>query len=444
MTPASTASTTLLKQFGLPTAAEELVPRLTQAGHHDALPVLVEVLEAEAEARRQRRIARLRRASRLPPGKTFATLDTGRLPAPVVQQLETLAIGAFLETATNVLAFGLPGVGKSHALSAVGHALVEAGHSVLCAPAYALVQELLGAKRDLDLPRALRKLDLFEVILLDDLGYVQQSPDEAEVLFTLLAERYERRSVMVTSNLVAVSSERRNISAMIRATGSGGGEMQRRRANHGRRLSHGDHVEIQRRVSEGEAFASAAAAVGCSTKSIQRFMARTGGMMPRSRARSPLRLSLADREELSRGLMAGDSLRQIAARLGRAVSTVSREVAWNGHRDTYRAWQAEKTAARRARRPKPEKWATHPRLCREVERRLLERWSPQQIAARLVCDYPEDLEMRVSHETIYRSLFVQARGALRKELTTSLRTGRTPRRTSARSIQAPAGSATWS
>ena len=79
---------------------------------------------------------------------------------------------------------------------------VEAGHSVLCAPAYALVQELLAAKRDLDLPRALRKLDLFEVILIDDVGYVQQSPDEAEVLFTLLSERYERRSVMVTSNLV--------------------------------------------------------------------------------------------------------------------------------------------------------------------------------------------------------------------------------------------------
>ena len=134
------------------------------------------------------------------PGDDVA--DAVRLPAPVVQQLETLATGAFLETATNVLAFGLPGVGKSHALCAVGHALVEAGHSVLCAPAYGLVQELLGAKRDLDLPRALRKLDLFEVILLDDLGYVQQSPDEAEVLFTLLAERYERRSVMVTSNLV--------------------------------------------------------------------------------------------------------------------------------------------------------------------------------------------------------------------------------------------------
>ena len=109
MTAPSTQVTTLLTQFGLTTAAEELVPRLTQAGHPEAMPVLLEVFEAEAEARRQRRITRLRRASRLPPGKTFATtLDTGRLPGPVVQQLETLATGAFLETATNVLAFGLP------------------------------------------------------------------------------------------------------------------------------------------------------------------------------------------------------------------------------------------------------------------------------------------------------------------------------------------------
>ena len=100
------------------------------------------------------------------------------------------------------LSRGFTRLGRFLAPYAVGHALVEAGRSVLCVPAYALVQELLGAKRDLDLPRALRKLDLFEVILLDDLGYVQQSPDEAEVLFTLLAERYERRSVMVTSNLV--------------------------------------------------------------------------------------------------------------------------------------------------------------------------------------------------------------------------------------------------
>jgi DNA replication protein DnaC len=194
--------TAVLTSFGVTTAAAEIVPRLTQAGYQNAIPVLVEIFEAEAEARRHRRIARLRRAARLPPGKTFETLDSGRLPVPIVQRLQELATGAFLETATNVLAFGLPGVGKSHALCAVGHALVDAGHSVLFTPAYALVQELLSAKRELDLPRALRKLDLFEIVLLDDLGYVQQSAEEAEVLFTLLAERYERRSVMVTSNLV--------------------------------------------------------------------------------------------------------------------------------------------------------------------------------------------------------------------------------------------------
>jgi DNA replication protein DnaC len=200
--PPTEQLTALLTLFGVTTAAEEIVPRLTQAGCQDAVPVLVEVFHAEAETRRQRRIARLRRAARVPPGKTFETLDDGRLPVPLVQRLQELATGTFLETATNVLAFGLPGVGKSHAVCGVAHALVEAGHSVLFTPAYALVQELLSAKRNLDLPRALRRLDLFEVILLDDLGYVQQSPEEAEVLFTLLAERYERRSVMVTSNLV--------------------------------------------------------------------------------------------------------------------------------------------------------------------------------------------------------------------------------------------------
>ena len=202
VSPPTEQLTTLLTTFGLPAAAREIVPRLTQAARQDVVPLLVEVFDVEAEERRQRRIARLRQAARLPPGKTFETLDDGRLPLPVVQQLQQLATGAFLETATNVLAFGLPGVGKSHALCAVGHALVEAGHRVLFTPAYALVQELLSAKRELELPRALRKLDLFEVMLLDDLGYVQQSAEEAEVLFTLLAERYERRSVMVTSNLV--------------------------------------------------------------------------------------------------------------------------------------------------------------------------------------------------------------------------------------------------
>jgi DNA replication protein DnaC len=110
--------------------------------------------------------------------------------------------GDFLERAVNVLCFGLPGTGKSHGACALGHALVEAGHAVLFTPTYQLVQELLSAKRTLTLPRALRKLDLFELVILDDLGYVAQSPEEAEVLFTLLAERYERKSVLITSNLV--------------------------------------------------------------------------------------------------------------------------------------------------------------------------------------------------------------------------------------------------
>src|SRR5215203_6114633 len=111
----------------------------------------------------------------------------------------------------------------------------------------------------------------------------------------------------------------------------------RHAGDHGRRLTEADHLEIQRRISGGETFAGAAAAVGCSTKSIQRFMARTGGLARKKRERSPLRLSLGEREELSRGLLAGDSLRRIATRLGRAPSTVSREVAWSGHRDSYRA-----------------------------------------------------------------------------------------------------------
>jgi IS30 family transposase len=204
--------------------------------------------------------------------------------------------------------------------------------------------------------------------------------------------------------------------------------MGRRHGNHARRLSDHERRELRRRVAEGETFAHAAAGVGCSTKSVQRLIARTGGLRERLTARSPRRLSVADREELTRGLVAGDSLQRIAGRVGRPASTLSREVARNGGRSTYRAWQGETAAARRARRPKPAKLARHTRLRREVERRLLERWSPQQIAARLVRDYPDDLTMRVSHETIYRTLFVQARGALRQELTACLRTGRTQRR----------------
>jgi IS30 family transposase len=161
---------------------------------------------------------------------------------------------------------------------------------------------------------------------------------------------------------------------------------------------------------------------------VQRLLAKTGGVKPRTKPRSPLRLSLSEREEISRGLLAGDSRRVIATRLGRSPSTVAREVAAAGGRNPYRAWRGDERARRRARRPKSAKLAASPRLRREVQRLLGLRWSPQQIAARLVIDHPEDPEMRVSHETIYQSLFVQGRGALRKELARCLRTGRAQRR----------------
>ena len=138
------------------------VARFTAAGHGDALATFLEVLEQEAEDRRHRRINRLRRESRLPSGKTWETFEHDRVPLALRQQLDQLAQGSFVERGVNVLAFGLPGTGKTHARCALGHRLVEAGHSVLFAPAYRLVQELLAAKRDLDLPRQLRKLDNFD------------------------------------------------------------------------------------------------------------------------------------------------------------------------------------------------------------------------------------------------------------------------------------------
>jgi DNA replication protein DnaC len=198
----------LFTTFKLPTLATELVRRFSDAGHAEVLPLMLEVLELEAHDRRERRVERLRKASKLPPGKTLDTLQDARLPRPLVQKVRELTTGSFLERAVNVLCFGLPGVGKSHAAAAIGHALVEKGHSVLFAPAYELVQELLAAKRDLELPRALRRLDVYELLICDDIGYVQQSPDEAEVLFTLMAERYERRSILLTSNLVFSQWER--------------------------------------------------------------------------------------------------------------------------------------------------------------------------------------------------------------------------------------------
>jgi DNA replication protein DnaC len=194
--------------FKLPTIGAELCRRLVDGGFAAALDVVVEVFEMEAHDRHERRVERLRRASKLPPGKTFGTLDEAKLPRAVLHKARELSAGAFLDDATNVLLFGLPGRGKSHLACAIGHALVERGHAVLFAPTYELVQQLLAAKRDLALPSMLRKLDVFDAIVLDDIGYVQQSADEAEVLFTLLAERYERRSIVITSNLVFSDWER--------------------------------------------------------------------------------------------------------------------------------------------------------------------------------------------------------------------------------------------
>lgn len=192
----------LLSSFRLPTLAREMGAAFVKSGHADALPVLLDTLEMEAKDRHDRRVERLRQASHLPPGKTFDTLERDRLPRPLLQKIEQLAQGEWVEKAENVLAFGLPGVGKSHVACAIGHALVERGHAVLFTPTFRLVQELLAAKRDLQLPRLLKRLDLIDALVLDDIGYVQQAPEEVEVLFTLMAERYERRSMLITSNLV--------------------------------------------------------------------------------------------------------------------------------------------------------------------------------------------------------------------------------------------------
>ena len=195
-----------------------------------------------------------------------------------------------------------------------------------------------------------------------------------------------------------------------------------------KRLSQADRGRIEQLIRSGESFATTAGAVGCSIKSIQRYLRLTGGLKSRGRERSPRRLSLEDREELSRGLINGESMRTIAARLKRAPSTISREVGLNGHRADYRAWRADAAALERGRRFKAEKLSLNARLCGEVERGLRAWWSPQQIAAQLRREYPDDPSMHISHETIYKSLFVQARGALKKELTICLRTGRTQRR----------------
>ena len=196
----------------------------------------------------------------------------------------------------------------------------------------------------------------------------------------------------------------------------------------GQKLSVAQRGDVWALLTSGLSNRAVATELGWSSTTVDRLVRVRGGVRPRSQPRSPLRLSLAEREEISLGLATGLSVRAIARRLGRHPSTVSREVRANGGRDGYRAWAADGAAERRACRPKEAKLARCPRLRREVEARLAKRWSPQQIARGLREEFPDDIEMRVSHETIYQSLYVQGRGALRKELTAALRTGRALRR----------------
>jgi IS30 family transposase len=201
-------------------------------------------------------------------------------------------------------------------------------------------------------------------------------------------------------------------------------------------MGHGDYEkltpqaidELWVRLRAGKAAKPTARELGLCTGTVRAYLLRCGGIRPDPRRRAAGRLTMAEREEVSRGLAAGHSLRAIAMVLGRAPSTVSREVAVNGGPRRYRAARADRAAWTRAARPKACKLATLPGLRDRVEEKLQRRWSPQQIAGWLKLTFPTSPEMRVSHETIYRTLFVQSRGALRRELTRYLRTGRVIRR----------------
>ena len=200
----------------------------------------------------------------------------------------------------------------------------------------------------------------------------------------------------------------------------------------GRNIGYGftnaQRQELWDRYQRGESLNAIARALGKRSSSIYNHLRPTGGIRPVLRERSRLALTLTEREEISRGIAAGQSIRAIARTLGRAPSTVSREVRRNGGYARYRAVEADKSAWDRGRRPKRCKLALNERLARLVAAKLKMNWSPEQIAGWLKAEYPRDERYHVSHETIYQSLFIQARGALKKELTAHLRSQRTIRR----------------
>jgi IS30 family transposase len=194
-----------------------------------------------------------------------------------------------------------------------------------------------------------------------------------------------------------------------------------------RRLTLEERIEIKRLHKEGLPIQRIAKAMSRSWPAVWAVLKPTVATEERLWDPSPARLSMAEREEIRAGIVAGETFSVIAEQLGRSVSTISREVAKNGGRPLYRAVNAHRHAARCARRPKTSKLAASPALRRAVEEGLLELWSPQQIARQLRLEHPGDPMMQVSHETIYQSLFVQGRGALKRELVKCLRSGRAQR-----------------
>lgn len=192
-----------LKELHLPTV-RGMYPDFSKQAEKESLShqhFLFELMEQECQTRRNNRIARSLRESRLPLEKNLETFDLTRLPKKVIQQVRNLLEGGFLDKRENILAFGNPGSGKTHLLCAIGQEAVLQGRRVYFSTSALLVQQLLLAKRDLKLEKQIKKLGKYDAIIIDDIGYVQQNREEMEVLFTLLAERYERGSVMLSSNL---------------------------------------------------------------------------------------------------------------------------------------------------------------------------------------------------------------------------------------------------
>ena len=186
-------------------------------------------------------------------------------------------------------------------------------------------------------------------------------------------------------------------------------------------MTWGERNELWRRWLAGESTVDIAFALERERTGISKIVGEAGGIAPRPRQRSPLALTAGEREEISRGIAQGDAVRQIARELGRAPSTISREVRRHGGRSAYRAQRADRRAWARGRRPKVCRLAIRARLRRIVAAKLAAQWSPQQITHWLRATFPSDAEMQVSHETIYRSLFVQSRGVLKRQLQQHLR-----------------------